>query len=173
MHTYVHIWGCTHTHMHIHTNTHKHIYTYLHSYMHTMNFTYVTGFAKAHRICIPCTMAKNIFITNIIDSSINKLTKLPQHHCQKVTGQLFLRPVRRPWVLRCSLNTAGRLVQVANLLKVTSWLVHDVARPCIYLYFVTFWVQWGNNWHITFTWLYNLGIASCVRVTARFTCIIV
>ena len=132
IHTYIYE-GCMHTHMHIHTNTHKHIYTYLHSYMHTMNFTYVTGFAKAHHICTPCTMAKNIFITNIIDSSINKLTKLPQHHCQKLTGQLFLRPVRRPQVLRCSLNTAGRLVQLANLLKVTSWLAHDVGHGFIYI----------------------------------------
>ena len=58
-----------------------------------------------------------------MDSSINKLT-----NCQYTTAKcwqvcfcwgLFLRPVRRPWVLGCPLNATGWLVQAATLLEIT------------------------------------------------------
>ena len=72
-----------------------------------------------------------------IDSSINKLT-----NCHNTTATswlvcffwgLFLRPVRRPRVLGCSLNATGWLVQVATLLKITTWLVHDVGHGFNYI----------------------------------------
>ena len=83
-----------------------------------------------------------------IDRSINKLTN---SHNTTATSWLvcfswglFLRPVRRPRVLGCSLSVTGWLVQAATLLKITTWLVHDVGHGCSYilwhleLYFVTF-----------------------------------
>ena len=65
-----------------------------------------------------------------MDSSINKLT-----NCQYTTAKcwqvcfcwgLFLRPVRRPQMLRCPLNTTGRLVQATTLLEITMRLVDDI-----------------------------------------------
>ena len=65
-----------------------------------------------------------------IDSSINKLTN---YHNTTANSWLvcffwglFQRPVRRPRVLGCPLNTIGWLIQAATLLKITAWLVHDV-----------------------------------------------
>ena len=62
-------------------------------------------------------------------SSIYKLT-----NCQYTTAKcwqvcfcwgLFLRPVRRPRVLRCPLNVTGWLVQATTLLEITIQLVND------------------------------------------------
>ena len=72
-----------------------------------------------------------------IDRSINKLT-----NCHNTTATswlvcfswgLFLRPVRRPRVLGCSLSVTGWLVQAAALLKITTWLVHDVGHGFSYI----------------------------------------
>ena len=72
-----------------------------------------------------------------IDSSIKKLT-----NCHNTTATswlvcffwgLFLGPVRLPWVLRCSLNATGWLVQVATWLKITTWLVHYVIHGFSYI----------------------------------------
>ena len=72
-----------------------------------------------------------------IDSSINKLTS-----CHNTTATswlvcffwgLVLRPVRRPRVLGCSLSATGWLVQAATLLKITTWLIHDVGHGFSYI----------------------------------------
>ena len=72
-----------------------------------------------------------------IKSSINKLT-----NCHSTTATswlvcffwgLFLRPVRRPRVLGYSWNITGWIVQVATLLKITTWLVHDVGHGFSYI----------------------------------------
>ena len=43
-----------------------------------------------------------------------------------LTGLLFLRPVRRPRVLGCTLNATGRLVQATTLLEITKRLIDDI-----------------------------------------------
>ena len=67
-----------------------------------------------------------------MDCSINKLT-----NCQYTTAEcwqvcfclgLFLRPVRRPWMLRCPLNATGWLVQAITLLEITTRLVDDIGH---------------------------------------------
>ena len=79
------------------------------------------------------------------NSSINKLTN---YHNTTVKSWLvcffwglFLRLIRCPQVLRCSLNATGQLVQVATLLK--HHLTHLWCRPWICPYFVKFWEQWS------------------------------
>ena len=97
---------------------------------------FVTGFAKT-RHALTHTMAKNVFHHQSIALYINKLT-----NCHNTTAiswlvcffwGLLLRPVRRPWVLGCSLNATGWLVQAATLLKITAWLVHDVGHGFSYI----------------------------------------
>ena len=95
---------------------------------------YVTGFVKTHRIC---TQWHEERFSSSIDSSVNKLT-----NCHNTTATrwlvcffwgLFLRRVRHPRVLRCSLNATGWLIQVATLLKITTWLIHDVGYGFSYI----------------------------------------
>ena len=58
-----------------------------------------------------------------MDGSINKLTnyQYTTAKCWQVCFYwgLFLRPVRRPWVLGCPLNATGWLVQATTLLEIT------------------------------------------------------
>ena len=81
------------------------------------------------------------------DSYINKLTN---YHNTTAKGwlvyfwALFLRPVRYPQALGCPFNVPGQLVQAAShLTDITTWLIHDVGHGFSYVYFGTFWVQWG------------------------------
>ena len=69
--------------------------------------------------------------------SINKLT-----NCQYTTANcwqvcfcwgLFLRPVRRPRVLRCPLDVTGWLVQATTLLEITTRLVDDIGHGISYV----------------------------------------
>ena len=98
---------------------------------------------KCNRVCqilpLTHTMAKNVFHHQSIAVYINKIT-----NCRSTTTTswlvcffwvLFLRPVRRPGVLRCSLNVTGWLVQAAtlSLLKIITWLVHDVGYGFSYI----------------------------------------
>ena len=87
----------------------------------------------------PATYAHNgkERFSSSIDSSIIKVT-----NCHNTTATtwlvcffwgLFLRPVRRPRVLGCSLNATVWLVQAATLLKITTWLIHDVDHGFIYI----------------------------------------
>ena len=72
-----------------------------------------------------------------MDSSINKLT-----NCQYTTAKcwqvcfcwgLFLRPVRCPRVLWCTLNATGWLVQATPLLEITTRLVDDIGHGFSYV----------------------------------------
>ena len=87
----------------------------------------------------PATYAHNgkECFSSPIDCSINKLI-----NCHNTTATswlvcffwgLFLRPVRRPRVFRCSLNATGWLVQAATMLKIITWLVHDVGHGFSYI----------------------------------------
>ena len=76
-----------------------------------------------------------------IDSSINKLTNYHNITAKSwlvyFLWDLFLRPVRPPQVFKCSLNATSWLVQAVTLLKITTWLVHDVGHGlfCILWHF--------------------------------------
>ena len=72
-----------------------------------------------------------------INSSISKLTN---YHSTTTKSWLvcffwglILRPVRRPWMLGCPLSATGWLVQAATLLKITTWLIHDVGHGFSYI----------------------------------------
>ena len=86
----------------------------------------------------PTTYAHNQWqrtFSSPIDSSINKLTNyitiipLPKVDWSVFFWGLLMRSVRWPRVFGCSLNAIGFLVQAATLLKITTWLIHNVARP--------------------------------------------
>ena len=74
-------------------------------------------------------------------SPINRSTsKLTNYHSTTAKSWLvcffwglFLRPVRCLWVLGCPLSATGWLVQAATLLKITTWLIHDVGHGFSYI----------------------------------------
>ena len=94
------------------------------------------------------TQWSRIFLSKI-DSFINKLTNSPQYYCQTLTnllfwGFFFQRPARCLWVLGCTLNATGQLVQAAlnatgqlaqitTLLKTTAWIIHDAGHEFSYV----------------------------------------
>ena len=72
-----------------------------------------------------------------MDSSVNKLTNY-QYTTAKLwqicfCWGLFLRPIRRPQVLGCTLNVTGWLVQAATLLEITIQLVDDIGPGFSYV----------------------------------------
>ena len=104
--------------------------TYLHN---DRRGKYVTEFVKT---CPLCTQRQELLSWPINDS-INKLTNYHNTTAKSwlicFFWGLFLRPVRRPLVLGCSLIATGWLAQAATLLKITTWLVHDVNHGFIYI----------------------------------------
>ena len=93
-----------------------------------------------------------------MDSSINKLT-----NCQYTTAKcwrvcfywgMFLRPVRRPRVLGCSLNATGRLLQATTLLEITIRLVDDIPYSGKFWRTLTFQIfdwKYFDGWLQSFT----------------------
>ena len=84
-----------------------------------------------------------------MDCSINKLT-----NCQYTAAKcwqvcfcwgFFLRPVRHPRVLGCSLNATGWLVQATTLLEITTWLVDVIGHGFSY-------VLWQFEYNGTSLW---------------------
>ena len=100
----------------------------------------VTGFAKTSHLC---TQWQEHFSSQI-DSSINMLP----NYCNTTAKSwlvnffwgLFLRPVGHTRVLGCSLMP---LISLYRQPPKNHHLTRSWCRPWIYLYFVTFWVQWG------------------------------
>ena len=101
----------------------------------------------------------------LMDSSINKLT-----NCQYTTAKcwqdcfswgLFLRPLRRPWVIRCLLNATGWLVQAIALLEITTWLVDDIGHGFSY-------VLWQFEWNGASLWAISPWKMQSLAVTHHF-----